>query len=364
VLESGAADFISLGRALYTDPHWCLKAFGRVKAPIRECIACNVCFERLTLEKDVACVQNPMIGTEFEKLEFAEPQLSGDRATGAQRKRVLVLGAGITGIEAARVLAGRGHHVEVWEKAARAGGQIHLAVVAPDKAEVEPAWTYRWKEAVELQVPVRLNVEPTAALIKKWKPDFVVVATGARPRPIPFDVSGISKEIRIVQAWDYFLEPAMIANGASVTIVGGGSVGLEAADLLTTRGSRVTVVEALPELAPTMARNNRMELIDRLVERGAKLHLQMQVVKAEGGSLWVRAFNEKDVPVEIGQCLMIAIGPIPNRDAVAAVEEAGAEYALAGDAYRPGDFLSCVRDAWMLALSVDSRFRSGTEGRS
>ena len=76
LLREGCADFISLGRALYADPHWCLKAFGRVNAPIRKCIACNVCFERLTLEKDVACVHNPMIGTEFEALEHAAARVA------------------------------------------------------------------------------------------------------------------------------------------------------------------------------------------------------------------------------------------------------------------------------------------------
>ena len=65
LLADGCADFISVGRALYADPHWTAKALGEVKAPIRQCIACNVCFERLTLEKDVACVHNPVIGTEF-----------------------------------------------------------------------------------------------------------------------------------------------------------------------------------------------------------------------------------------------------------------------------------------------------------
>ena len=75
VLQAGSADFISLGRALIADPHWCLKAFGEVDAPIRHCISCNVCFERLSLERDVACVQNPLVGTEFESLEALEPQL-------------------------------------------------------------------------------------------------------------------------------------------------------------------------------------------------------------------------------------------------------------------------------------------------
>jgi 2,4-dienoyl-CoA reductase-like NADH-dependent reductase (Old Yellow Enzyme family)/thioredoxin reductase len=360
VLASGAADFISLGRALYTDAHWCLKAFGAVEAPIRECIACNVCFERLTLEKDVACVQNPMIGTEFEKLEYAEPHVAGHRVDPAQRKRVLVIGAGVTGLEAARVLAGRGHEVEVWEKAERPGGQIHLAIVAPDKKEVEPAWTYRWKEALALGVPVKTGIETTTAAIRRFAPHFAIVATGARPRPIPFDVSALAKSVRVVQSWDYLVEPSAIGDGATVTIVGGGIVGLEVADMLTLRGARVSIIEALPQIAPGMARNNRMELIDRLEARGAQFYTNAQVLRADGASLVVREFNREDAELPIGDVLMIAIGPVPNRDVVPLLEEVGVEYALAGDAYRPGDFLTCVRDAWMLAVSVDSRFRTAT----
>ena len=101
LIADGCTDFVSVGRALYADPHWCAKAFGEVKAPIRQCIACNVCFERLTLEKDVACVHNPVIGTEFESLEHAEPQLFPQSQTKTP-KRVLVIGAGVTGLEAAR----------------------------------------------------------------------------------------------------------------------------------------------------------------------------------------------------------------------------------------------------------------------
>src|SRR5262249_8242518 len=95
VLEAGRAGFISLGRALIADPHWPLKALGKVSAPIRPCISCNVCFERLTLERDVACVQNPMVGTEFEELLRLEPQLAGQSAARGQRRRVLVIGAGV-----------------------------------------------------------------------------------------------------------------------------------------------------------------------------------------------------------------------------------------------------------------------------
>jgi dimethylglycine catabolism A len=357
VLASDAADFISLGRALYADAHWCLKAFGKVRAPIRSCIACNVCFERLTLEKDVACVHNPVIGTEFEALEYAEPQLFPQLAVAAsRRKRVLVLGAGVAGIEAARVLAGRGHQVEVWEKADRPGGQMPLATAAPDKQEVEPIWSYRWQEVQALRVPVRTNVIATTEMLRAFAPDFAIAATGAVPRPAPFDLSALDARIRVLHAWNYLANPASIDRGAKVTIVGGGMVGMEAADLLAARGAIVTVVEALATLAQGMARNNRMELVERVAAKGAMLITEANIVRASGETLEIRtAARSEPSALAIGDVLLIAIGPRPVREVVALLEAAGVPYELIGDCYRPGDFLTALRDAWMVALSVEHR---------
>ncbi|MDB5812504.1 MAG: hypothetical protein JWN94_4626 [Betaproteobacteria bacterium] len=357
LLHDGCADFVSVGRALYADPHWCVKAFGKVKAPIRKCIACNVCFERLTLEQDVACVHNPMIGTEFEALEHAEPQLFPARRTKMPR-RVLVLGAGVSGIEAARVAAARGHHVEVWERAAKASGQMPLAMAAPDKREVEPVWTYRWQQIESLGVPVRFSIDASTAKIEAHAPDFVIVATGALPRACPFDVSALDRSIKVLHAWDVLGNPAQVAHASSVTIIGGGMVGVETADLLSQQGKRCTVIEALASVASGMARNNRIELLDRLKLRGVRIMLAAQVVKAAGRALDVRSGEDQAQRVDIGDCLVIATGPAPALDAVAAVEAAGIDYARVGDCNQPGDFLSCLRDAWMVALSIDERFNA------
>jgi 2,4-dienoyl-CoA reductase-like NADH-dependent reductase (Old Yellow Enzyme family)/thioredoxin reductase len=355
VLAAGAADFISLGRALYADAHWCLKAFGRVRAPIRSCIACNVCFERLTLEKDVACVHNPLIGTEFEALEYAEPQLFAPAAAPV-RKRVLVLGAGVAGIEAARVLAGRGHEVEVWEKADRPGGQMPLALAAPDKREVEPIWTYRWDAVQALRVPIRLNTVATVEAVKAFAPDFAIVATGAIPRPVPFPTAALDQSIRVLHAWDYLGDPGCIPPGARVTIVGGGMVGMEAADLLAARGARVTVVEVLSGLAQGMARNNRMELIERVQARGAQLLTECSIAGARAALLEIRVQGESAPrSLEIGDVLLLAIGPAPVRDAIRVLDQTAVPYELVGDCYRPGDFLTAIRDASMVALCVEHR---------
>ncbi|MGZ8155573.1 MAG: FAD-dependent oxidoreductase, partial [Burkholderiales bacterium] len=361
VLTTGCADFVSVGRALYADPHWCLKAFGKVNAPIRKCIACNVCFERLTLEKDVSCVHNPVIGTEFEALEHAEPHLvPGARAR--ESRRVLVLGAGVSGIEAARVLAGRGHVVEVWEKAVQPGGQIPLAIAAPDKREVEPVWSYRWQEVQSLGVPVKTRVNATASAIRGFAPDFVIVATGAHARACPFDTSLLDPGITIAHAWDILIAPERIEAARACTIIGGGMVGLETADLLSARGVTCTIVEALSSVAPGMARNNRMELIERVAARGTRILTEASVIGANGRELELHGAGGATTRLEIGDFLIVAIGPASDQHAARECEKAGVPYAVVGDAYKPGDFMSCLRDAWLTALSVDHRFRaSGAE---
>jgi 2,4-dienoyl-CoA reductase-like NADH-dependent reductase (Old Yellow Enzyme family)/thioredoxin reductase len=353
LLASGSADFVSLGRALYADPHWCLKAFGQVKAPIRQCIACNICFERLTLEKDVSCVQNPMVGTEFEALEHAEPHLFA--APKAPRKRVLVLGAGVAGIEAARIVKGRGHEVEVWEKSARTGGQMHLAVAAPDKTEVQPVWDYRWTEIEELGVPVRIGVNADETRIRAFAPDYVVVATGAVPRDPPLDTGALAAGIAVLHAWDVFNEPGRVAPGATVTVVGGGMVGVEVADLLRLKGCAIQVLELQASAANGMARNNKFELLERLAADGVQVRTQCRIQAAAGRHLQVQIGQEALTQLAIGDALIFATGPRPNLDVLEAVQASGVAFARVGDCNAPGDFLSALRDAWMVGLAVDAQ---------
>jgi pyruvate/2-oxoglutarate dehydrogenase complex dihydrolipoamide dehydrogenase (E3) component len=135
-------------------------------------------------------------------------------------------------------------------------------------------------------------------------------------------------------------------------------VGIETADLLSGRGVRCTVVEALGQVALGMARNNRMELIERVAARGVRLLTECSVVEAAGTQLSLEAAGGETTSIEIGDFLIVAIGPAPDRQAALACEAAGVPYALVGDANKPGDFLTCLRDAWMVALSVDHRFRT------
>ncbi|MGZ5154519.1 MAG: hypothetical protein ACXWC5_31240, partial [Burkholderiales bacterium] len=118
-----------------------------------------------------------------------------------------------------------------------------------------------------------------------------------------------------------------------------------------------TVVETLRNVAEGMARNNRMELIERVQARGARILTEARVIDARGTQLELEGADGATAKLDIGDFLITAIGPAPDQDAAQACAEAGVAYAIVGDANKPGDFLSCLRDAWMVALSVDHRFR-------
>ena len=161
----------------------------------------------------------------------------------------------------------------------------------------------------------------------------------------------------MLHAWDVLRNPAQLAAANRITIIGGGMVGAETADLLSVQGKRCTIVEMLGTIASGMARNNRMELVERLAARGTQMLTRVKVDRATGSTLTLRADDGATRDIDVGDALIFATGPAPVRDVVPLLEEAGVDYELAGDCYRPGDFLSCLRDGWLAALSVDHRFR-------
>jgi len=353
VLQAGSADYIALCRALVADPHWCLKAFGEVKRPIRPCISCNVCFERLTLELDVACVQNPLVGTEFETLAKLEPGLEGIKK---QDSRVLVIGGGVAGLEAARVFAANGHRVEVWERKQQAGGQMDLALAAPDKDDVSGVWTYRVATLAQLDVPIRTGAEPTVDSIRGYRPDLIVIATGAMPRDAPFPTN---TDVPMIQAWDVLRRPELIPEGSSVTVVGGGMVGIETAECIAKRARHVAILEGRSVVAKEMARNNRWDVLLRLGDANARIVTEAPVVSIEGAAVLCRS-GQNIVRHPAGDRIVLAIGSRPVHDVSQLADLAGVPWVMAGDCNNvPGDFLTAIRDASMIAWAAEEKFPTG-----
>jgi 2,4-dienoyl-CoA reductase-like NADH-dependent reductase (Old Yellow Enzyme family) len=175
VLARGDADLVSIVRGQIADPHLVAKARADRAEDVRPCISCNqLCWGRRSRDYWISCLVNPSAGREFE--------WGGDRfAPAARPRRLLVVGGGPAGLEAARVAAERGHHVTLVEQGTELGGQFRLAGRQPSRGQIQDLLAWYGRRLKALGVQVALGTAATAAEIAAADPDEVVLATGARP---------------------------------------------------------------------------------------------------------------------------------------------------------------------------------------
>ncbi|MCP4252576.1 MAG: FAD-dependent oxidoreductase [Candidatus Scalindua sp.] len=215
VIDNNQSDIVSIGRPLIADPELPKKYKKRQLDDIRKCIACNQgCFDSLLGFKSVSCLYNVRAGRESElKIRKAK-----------RKKKVMVIGGGPGGMEAARVAALRGHDVYLFEKTDALGGQLRYAYIPPGREEIENVITFLENQIRKLNVKIELSKKVDTATIKKLKPDVVIAATGGTPL-IP-RISGINEK-NVFIAEDIFNNKVEI--GQDVVIIGGGTVGCEIA---------------------------------------------------------------------------------------------------------------------------------------
>lgn len=270
ILTAGKADFIAVGRNFLTDPDWPVKAKSGEAERIRSCVACNGCIWSLQRANgDVTCFQNAALGRE------AEARIERVR----ELKKVVVIGGGPGGMEAARVAGRRGQRVILFEKAKRLGGQLLLAALPPYKEALGKATRWLIRELEHEGVEIRLNTEATPASVERENPDGVILAAGASPI-VPAICAGTDP----ITAWDVLAGREM---GRNVLVLGGGLVGAETAEFLSQRDCRVTVVEMLDELARDMEGTTRLLLLKRLADAGVSVLLSTKVKEICGDRVLV-----------------------------------------------------------------------------
>ena len=244
IIKNNEADMVVMTRATICDPEMPNKAREGRLDEIRLCVACNEgCWERITQRAPITCMQNPEAGREGVFRIRPAPE----------KKKILVAGGGVAGMEAAVVARRRGHDVLLCEKSAELGGAVLIWTKAPARQEAAQTIRFLRHELERLGVEVRLNTEVTAALVEAEKPDAVIVATGARTieDPIP-EVVGPDAAIQIepgthvVTAEDVLEGKSETGRRVVIADLQNYMKGLVTAEALADRGKEVTVIMPLP----------------------------------------------------------------------------------------------------------------------
>jgi len=336
VLQEGRGDFIAIGKGLITDPELPKKAAAGIIDEIRPCIGCIRCIDNMTVKgQSLMCSVNAAVGNEREyEIKPAE-----------RRKKVLVVGGGPAGMEAARVAALRGHQVTLYEKQSRLGGQLLQAIVPPHKDNLVSFVDYLTSQMAKRGIRVQLNLEATPEVIKKDKPDTVVLATGVT-LVVP-EIPGINKP-HVVAAKEV-LNGMEVGN--KIVVIGGGLVGCETAEFLAQQDKKVTILEILDEVATQMVQSLRSLLLSRLADTGVTILTGVKCQEVTDSSLVIIA-KEGDKQTIEADNVVLASGDKSNTALLEALEDTIPELYYVGDCTEPQGIAEAVADGYRIGLRI------------
>ncbi|MGZ6291215.1 MAG: oxidoreductase [Syntrophales bacterium] len=336
LISSGKADLVAMGRASLTDPEFPKKAKAGLFDEIRPCIACNeACIGILFMDQPIKCVLNPTLGREAELLIKPAKKV----------KKVVVLGGGPAGMEAAATAAKAGHNVSLFEKEGRLGGLFYLASVPPNKGEIGNFVEYQIKQLEKFKVKVTLNANVTPELVDSEKPDVVINATGGT-RAIP-DIPGIDKPT-VANAYDVLAGKVFV--GAKAVVIGGGMVGAETANHLANHGKSVTLVEMLPDIATEIQNINRGALLQDLEKGKVKILVNTTVKEVlVDGVLVVKDNTTESIAADT---VIVALGSKPDGGLESKLSGKSYKVVSIGDAVKVGKVIDAIEAGYLAGLNV------------
>lgn len=373
VLAEGRADLVAIGRQLIADPEWPRKVLAGKAADVTPCIDCHSCYELLT-KGGAQCTTNYRASREAEATLVPAPRA----------KKVLVIGGGPAGMEAARVAAQRGHQVTLREASRQLGGAMLLQAMIPSKAPVETLTSYLVEEVKRAGVKVELGAEVGPEAVRLSGADAVVVAVGAVP--VPLDVPGIDgpnvvgtgelKKMlsgapgngaeaprRGLQGLVMRLGGAALGRplplsvrtwlvgagiplvfGKNVVVLGDGMEACQLADLLAQHGRKVTVLAKAQEPAAAMVSTLRNRLLNRLAKNGVTLVTGLrsyEEITREGVVIVDGTGARRTV---LADTVMPVVGFRSSDETVEAMKRVASEVHVAGDCADPTKLLHAVHD--------------------
>lgn len=337
ILSQDKVDMVVLGRAQLADPEFANKARAGKVDEIVHCVGCNQgCYDGfcdVANRPHITCMRNPMIDHE------AEYDLNKAEAS----KKVWVIGGGVAGMEAAKILHERGHEVTLFEATNQLGGEFLLAGEAPGKAEMKSA-AMEMAAQVEKLVTVHKNTKVDAQMLEQADVDAVILAIGSSP--ITINLEGMDK------LWHVSAPEVLrheVCPKGKVAVIGGGLVGLETADTLATDGCEVTVLEMKDSIGSDLGSLRKIAVMMKMQQLQVKLLPNSKVCK----------FTEEGIVLEDGtqipcECAVFAVGFLANDSHPLAevCEKRKLPYYVIGDAKSARRALDAIAEGFEVARTL------------
>lgn len=338
-LEDGKIDAVGLARPLLADPEWVNKIQGGNREDVRPCIGCHVgCLGHLFQGKDMCCALNPAVCRE-KQMEFGAAE---------KKKKILVVGGGIAGMEAARVSALRGHEVQLVERTDRLGGVFIPASSMSFKKEDRELIKWYERQMNKLGVQVRLNETATENSIAAANADEVIFATGSGERRLG-GVEGAGNG-NVITAIEALTKQKPIGN--NVVIIGAGLTGIETAYDLVLEGKHVELVEMKDKILdmPSLCAANAMMLRQLMKYHKIPVYLNAKVDRIEEKEVVLTApEGEKKLPADT---VIVSIGYTSEKSLYEALKEKGTSVHVIGDADKVANLENAIEEAYMLCMKL------------
>ncbi len=368
ILTTRKADAVCIGRGLIADPYWPEKAQKGDLHDIMYCIGCNQgCFDNIFNLKPISCLRNVRAANE------AKTELKPIK----EKKKIMIIGSGPAGLEAARVARLRGHDVTIFEREDKIGGLINIIWIPPGRNEFKRMLENYNYWIQQLGIKLSLKTEVNIEIIRDFNPDVILFATGSKP--IKLSIPGIDRE-NVYWANDVFLGNAPI--GHNNVIIGGGATGielaiylarygrlsLEAFDFLTfynaleseialkmlNKGNiKVTVLEKFPRLGSALGKSTKWVLLGKCQKLGVDLITNANIT--EIGENYISYKDAKDVDQMINNIdnVYYALGVVPNDSLFNAIKQLGTiDVKKIGDARKPATVMEAIHRAYKVANNI------------
>ncbi len=362
IIKNREADMVGLARVLVADPDWPFKAREGRYHEIRPCVGCNQgCMDETFALRPMRCLVNSEVGEE--DLQKMPP---------SKIKRVLVVGGGPAGLEAARVAAERGHRVTLWEKDNVLGGQLNLASRAPGREEWEALRLSLIWGVESAGVSIKTRKLVTRDDIREVAPDVLIVTTGAKP-----SVPRIPGVERAVQAWDVLR--GTLEAGPRVVVIGAGAAGCETALYLARKGTmslsamaffaryqaenldnltrsinigtkEITLIEAGPRAGESIGMTTRWVVLNELAKAGVKILTDTTVLQIthEGVDVERKGVHQ----THLADTMVLATGACSENSLGKSATNIVTEVYVIGDAIQPRTVLEAIREGYLVAHKI------------